>query len=198
MRILIKLGLAAASLVATAGCAESALSSTTQVDFALTAPANSLFLRAGALTILDSSVDPLAPVDSSPLGHRIAVTFGRRGTGVVALVDPGSAKEYSREPAGYRTSAKAASMTPQAVTLDSGRQIVCWTDGNFEDGYRALAQEFTADGVMHGAPIVVSPADADVMGAPHVATVDGRHAVVTFVASIAGQYKLVAVPLEGI
>jgi hypothetical protein len=197
MRIMINLGLTAASLATMAGCATSDLSTAPQVDFALPAPASNLFLHAGEVTILDSSVNPLAPLDAARRGDQIAVTFGQRRAGVVALVDPRSARPDSREPAIAGRSAKTASMTPQAVTLQSGRRIVCWTAGNIEDGYRAFAQVFAADGVVHGEPIVISPAEADVLGAPHVATVDGQHAVATFVAAFDGIYKLVAVPLEG-
>jgi hypothetical protein len=47
-----------------------------------------------------------------------------------------------------------------------------------------------------GAPVVISPPDADVVGAPRAVSTDGRHIVATFVAATRGSFELLSVPSE--
>jgi hypothetical protein len=49
-----------------------------------------------------------------------------------------------------------------------------------------------------GAPVEISPPDADVFGAPQAVTTDGHHVVATFAASSEGTFRLVAVPIDDI
>jgi hypothetical protein len=82
------------------------------------------------------------------------------------------------------------------VTLAGGRFVVFWTRGSLEWGRRALAQAYNQDGSPRGAPVVISPPDADVMVAPRAVTTDGRHIVATFVAATGGSFELLSVPIE--
>ena len=82
------------------------------------------------------------------------------------------------------------------VQLEGGRFILCWTRGSVEEGHRALAQAFGADGGPLGAPVVISPPDVDVIGAPQAITTDGQHVVATFAAASEKSTELLAVPLE--
>ena len=82
------------------------------------------------------------------------------------------------------------------VQLEGGRFIVCWTRGSVEQGRRALAQAFKADGSPLGAPVVISPQDVDVVESPKVITTDGQHVVATFAAASASSMDYLAVPIE--
>jgi hypothetical protein len=82
------------------------------------------------------------------------------------------------------------------VQLEGGRFIVCWTRGSVEEGRRALAQAFKADGSPLGAPVVISPPDIDVIGAPVAIATDGQHAVATFAGASETSTELLAVPIE--
>jgi hypothetical protein len=91
---------------------------------------------------------------------------------------------------------RAATKGASRVTLDGGRFVVFWTRGSLEWGRRALAQAYNQDGSPRGAPVVISPPDADVMVAPRAVTTDGRHIVATFVAATGGSFELLSVPIE--
>jgi hypothetical protein len=80
--------------------------------------------------------------------------------------------------------------------LEGGRFVVCWRRGSVEEGRRALAQTFKADGSPLGAPVVISPPNVDVMTAPQLTATDGHHLVATFVAASERSTELLAVPLE--
>jgi hypothetical protein len=82
------------------------------------------------------------------------------------------------------------------VQLDGGRFIVCWTRGSVEEGRRALAQAFKADGLPLGAPVVISPPNVDVVGRPTAIAMDGQHAMATFAAASDSSMQLLAVPIE--
>ena len=81
------------------------------------------------------------------------------------------------------------------VQLEGGRFVVCWTRGTIEGGRRALAQAFKANGSPLGAPVVISPANFDVVGAPQVIAADGQHVVARFAATSANATEIFAVPL---
>jgi hypothetical protein len=87
---------------------------------------------------------------------------------------------------------------PQAsrAQLEGGSFVVCWTRGSIEEGRRALAQAFKADGSPLGAPVVISPPDVDVVGAPNVVATDAQHVVTTFAAASETSMDLLAVPIE--
>jgi hypothetical protein len=82
------------------------------------------------------------------------------------------------------------------VDLGGGRFVLCWTDGSVEQGRRALAQAFHADGSPAGEPAVISPADVDVLGAPAAVATDGRHVVATFAAASQRSVDRLSVSIE--
>jgi hypothetical protein len=49
-----------------------------------------------------------------------------------------------------------------------------------------------------GAPVEISPPDADVLGAPQAVTTNGHHVIATFAASSEGTFRLVAVPIDDV
>jgi hypothetical protein len=81
------------------------------------------------------------------------------------------------------------------VVLSDGRFIVCWKSGDFEQGYRVMAQPWSGSGQALGAPVRISPMDADVLGAPQVVGLDGGRAVATFATRTNDRAELLAVPL---
>jgi hypothetical protein len=194
----ITIGLGVIGLLGAAACASGPLANRTQVDFAVASSAPNAFLHVGEASVVDARVNPLVPIDMAASGDDVAVAFGQRQSGVLAMLDPETAEAVSRAPSEPRLATGLASRGAQRVRLQGGRSLLCWTEGNMETGYRALAQEFEADGAARGEPIVISPPDADVMGAPRAASVDGRRVIATFAASVGGTFELIAVPLEGI
>ena len=178
------------------GCASSEFARDPQVNFAVT-PSPATLLRAGEPTVVDEGVSPLVAIDAVADDGQLAVSFVQRGTSVLAHVNPSTGEVTSRQTTMATRSMSGRRRVPQGVTLASGRVVVCWAEGSVEDGYRAFAQVFDPQGSARGEPVAISPADADVFGVPHPATVDGRHVVATFVASVDGVFKLLSVSLEG-
>jgi len=83
------------------------------------------------------------------------------------------------------------------VVVDEGGDFVeCSTRGSIYSGHQAVVQAYNANGSLRGAPVVISPSDADVLGPPLAVTTDGRHIVATFTASRDGSFELIAVPIE--
>jgi hypothetical protein len=80
--------------------------------------------------------------------------------------------------------------------LTDGRFIVCWKSGDFEQGYRIMAQAWSGSGEALGAPVTISPIDADVLGAPQVVSLDRGRAVATFATLANDRAELLAVPLQ--
>jgi hypothetical protein len=58
-----------------------------------------------------------------------------------------------------------------------------------------LAQAFKANGSPLGAPVVISPANVDIVGTPQVIATDGQRVVATFAATSENSTELFAVPL---
>jgi len=82
------------------------------------------------------------------------------------------------------------------VVLGHNRFVVCWRRGDAEHGYRMIAQAWTGGGYPIGRPVVISPREADVLGAPQGVAVDGDRAVVAFAASADDRVELLAVALQ--
>jgi hypothetical protein len=139
----------------------------------------------------------MVPVQMAADGSTVAITFGERGRQqVVTRLDPASLDLVSSISAGRSQAATAPSTGVSRVPLEGGRFVVCWTHQNVDGGRQAMAQVWSEAGVRLGAPLVLSPPDADVIGAPHAATADGRHVVVTFAAAAGESFELRAVSLE--
>jgi hypothetical protein len=74
--------------------------------------------------------------------------------------------------------------------------VECSTRGTIYTGHRAFVQAFNANGSARGGAVAISPADADVFGAPLAVSTDGHHIVATFTATRQGSFEVIAVPIE--
>jgi hypothetical protein len=154
-------------------------------------------LRVEQTRVLDERVNPMVPVHLASDGSTITVTFGQPGhKQVVTRLDPASLELLSREQTGRSELPSAQSTSATRVQLDGGRFLVCWTRVSADGGHQAVAQMWAAKGSSLGAPMVISPADGDVFGAPRAATADGHHVLVTFPETSGESFDLRAVSLE--
>jgi hypothetical protein len=115
---------------------------------------------------------------------------------VVTRLDPASLNLLSSEKGGRSEAPAAPAAGVARVALDGGRFVECWTHENADGGRQVMAQMWTASGSRIGAPMVLSSPDADIIGAPSIATTDGRHVLVTFAATAGEFFELRAVSLE--
>ncbi len=157
-------------------------------------------VRVGETRLLDPRVNPSAGVRVTAEGDALVVRFAHPGrrTGEIERLDPVSLQTISKTAAPVDRSSSWGGR-PQRVVLDGGRFVVCWKSGDPEQGYRVMAQAFNAsDGSPRGAPVAISPADADVSGSLSVATADGHNVVATFAASTGDAFAAYAVPIEAL
>jgi hypothetical protein len=195
MNALWSLGMAGA--LGALGCASTgAVDARGEADFSGHTRRPVASVRIGDAHVIGTRINPLGPVSLESADGELAVSFTGPGRSrAVARLDAASlqplalSRRDSREAAAPRTGAAR-------VVLDGGRFIVCWTRGSLESGNRALAQAFNQDGSPRGAPVVISPPEADVVGTPRAVATGGGHVVATFAASAGGSFELVAVPLE--
>lgn len=193
-------GMIAAIVVAGAaltGCASSGVGPERgEQDFSSTVRRSVPSMRIGDARLVGSHVDPMGPlqVSSEPGGVAIRYTGPGRSR-LEARLAPASLERISavEEPTAKE---EAPSRDATRVLLDNGHFVVFWTRGSVETGYRALAQAFRQDGSPCGAPVVISPSDLDVVGAPRAVATDGSHIVATFAGSVDGSFQVLAVPLE--
>jgi hypothetical protein len=191
----ITLALVMATMLGAFGCATSATGSGGP-GFASAGSMSSL--RVGELRVIDPRVNPMVPVRVTSENNQVAITFGLAHSGVRERFDA-----TSLEPVSWEPSAREARSTPSAgvtrVVLDGNRFLECWTEGTLEEGRRAMAQMRRAsDGSPLGAPVEMSPPDADVFGAPQAITTDGHHVVATFAAWSEGALQLMAVTVDDV
>jgi hypothetical protein len=126
---------------------------------------------------------------------QIAVSFAHMGSTAREQIDPESLEVRGRfeEPMHKETPTTSV----QRIVLDHGRFMVCWTSGDVEWGHRVMAQMFNAsDGSPRGGAVAISPANADVVGAPRAITSDGNRVVAMFSASTGSSFQLMAVPID--
>jgi hypothetical protein len=193
----IKLGLIVAAMLGSFGCATSG-TGRVQPGFAGTGPDGMPSVRVGELRVIDPHVNPMVPVHVTSEDNQLAVTFGLEHSGAHERLDAVSLQPVSWEPSVLEDRA-APSTGVTRVVLDGNRFLLCWTEGTLESGHRAMAQMHkSTDGSPLGAPVQISPPDADVFGAPQAVTTDGHHVVATFAASLDGTFRLVAVPIDDI
>src|SRR5580658_5561662 len=154
-------------------------------------------LRVDQTRVVDPRVNPMVPVHLATEGSSITATFGLPGhKQVVTRLDPASLELVSREQSERSELPSAPATGATRVELEGGRFLICWTRDSADGGHEAVAQMWTASGSSLGAPMVISPLDADVFGAPRAATTDGRHVVVTFPETSGESFELRAVALE--
>jgi hypothetical protein len=192
MRIVTVLGIAGA--LGSSGCAS------TSEGVALMQPESAQGVASvlvGPASVVDARVDPSGGTDMSLEGGSIVVRFARPGRHAAVarldstLLEPSLTTTGAVDPSPVDTQPRPA--------LDGGRFVACWKIGDFERGYRAVAQTFDAtDGSPQGAPVVISPPGLDVIGTPRAVNIDGHRAVATFEASTGEAFALFAVSIETI
>jgi hypothetical protein len=154
-------------------------------------------VQAGEAHVVDAHVNPMVPARLTVEGGAIAVRFARpRAEDAIVHLNGQSLAPVSPETAmPAERPAMPASRAVRAVLAD-GTFIVCWKSGDAEQGYRLMAQAWTAGGSPLGQPAAVSPPEMDVLGAPQVTAIDGGRAIATFATSDGNRAELVAVPLQ--
>ncbi|MGO9833328.1 MAG: hypothetical protein ACLP1X_03860 [Polyangiaceae bacterium] len=193
----IKLGLVVAAMLGAFGCATSG-TGRGGPGFAGVGSDAMPSVRVGELRVIDPHVNPMVPVHVTSENNQVAVTFGLEHSGAHERLDAVSLQPVSWEPTA-REDRSTPSTGVTRVVLDGNRFLLCWTEGTLESGHRAMAQmRRSTDGAPLGAPVEISPPDADVFGAPQAVTTDGHHVVATFAASSEGTFRLVAVPIDDI
>jgi hypothetical protein len=154
-------------------------------------------LRIGDARVVEAQVDPKVPVRVKTQGHTVALVFaGPRGDHELVHLDGASLLPVSSDQRVAGEPAWASSEGAVRVVLDHNRFVVCWRRGDAEHGYRMMAQAWTGGGYPIGRPVVISPREADVLGAPQAVAVDGNRAVVAFAASAGDRIELLAVALQ--
>jgi hypothetical protein len=154
-------------------------------------------VRVGDPQVVASRINPRVAVGVSSEKDGVSVHFSRpRHPSEVSTLDAVSLRPLhdTAESNGAGDPAQASGAT--RVQLAGGHFVVLWTRGSAEWGYRALAQSFNASGTALGAPSVISPPGADVIGAPRGVTTDGHHVVATFATSSGDSFDVVAVPID--
>jgi hypothetical protein len=154
-------------------------------------------LRIAETRVINERVNPMVPVHLATEGSSITATFGLPGhEQMVTRLDPASLELLSSEQTWRSELASAPATDLVRVELEGGHFLVCWTRVSADGGHEAVAQMWTAGGSSLGAPMVISPPDADVFGAPQAATADGRHVLVTFPETSGESFELRAVSLQ--
>ncbi len=90
--------------------------------------------------------------------------------------------------------AQGADAAPQFAPIGHDRFLVAWVDGNSES-HQLRAQSVVGWGDPVGPSMVLSPADASVIGRPSVAVAPTGYGIVTYVASIEGEFDILATPV---
>jgi hypothetical protein len=154
-------------------------------------------VRAGEARVVDAHINPRVPVRVTADGESLTVRFAHpRAAGALVHLDAESLAVTSPEERVEAERPTAPETGVSRVVFRDGRFVVCWRRGSPESGYQLMAQAWTAGGSRLGPPVVVSPSDTDVFGAPELVAIDGEHAVATFAATSGERFELFAVPLE--
>jgi hypothetical protein len=85
-------------------------------------------------------------------------------------------------------------MAPDLAPIGHDRFLLAWVDGNVES-HEVRAQSVVGWGDPLGAPMVLSPKDASVIGRPRVVVAPTGYGLVTYVASIDGEFDVLATPI---
>ncbi len=103
-----------------------------------------------------------------------------------------------RAPVGERdflgTDRGAATAAGSLTAIGHDRFLVAWVDGSVE-AHQLRAQSVVGSGELLGAPMVLSPADASVIGHPSVVVGPGGYGLVTYVAARDGEFDVLATPV---
>ena len=93
------------------------------------------------------------------------------------------------------SSAAGGEMAPQLAPIGHDRFLLAWVDGDTES-HHLRAQSVVGGGEPLGGPMVLSPADASVIGTPSVVVASTGYGLVTYVASIEGEFDVLATPIS--
>jgi hypothetical protein len=85
-------------------------------------------------------------------------------------------------------------MAPALAPIGHDRFLLAWVDGNVES-HQLRAQSVVGWGDPLGAPMVLSPSDASVIGRPSVVVAPTGYGLVTYVASTDGEFDVLATPI---
>lgn len=149
--------------------------------------------------VLQPAVNMMEPLVMEVAGDEVSITFATgKQDGVTLAVDPATLAARTTDAVAYPERPKDEPppylATESAhVPLVGGGWVTVWTD---VQASRVYAQRFDGDGRSLGAIVLVSHADADVLGPARAATVDGRRVVVAFFATQKSGYELVAAALD--
>jgi hypothetical protein len=92
------------------------------------------------------------------------------------------------------SSRDSGQMAPELAPIGHDRFLLAWVEGNVES-HQLRAQSVVGWGDPLGAPMVLSPEDASVIGRPSVVVAPTGHGLVTYVASIDGEFDVLATPI---
>jgi hypothetical protein len=167
-----------------------------QIDFAVGAQGEASAVRVGDARILASHVNPRVPVRLDAQDGSVEIRFGRAPHSESLLrLDLESLEPTSLTSRPDQGASSAPTHVARVVVDEGGDFVECSTRGSIYSGHQAIVQAFHANGSLRGAPVIISPSDADVIGPPLAVTTDGRHIVATFTAARAGSFELIAVPI---
>jgi hypothetical protein len=93
------------------------------------------------------------------------------------------------------SNAAGGETAPQLAAIGHDRFLLAWVDGDTES-HHLRVQSVVGWGEPLGASMVLSPADASVIGRPSVVVAPTGYGLVTYVASIEGEFDVFATPIS--
>jgi hypothetical protein len=152
---------------------------------------------AGAPRLVGVDVNARAPVSLAVEDGAVTVRFSHvRSHGTMIRLDPFSLAAESPEVDAPAPGDAPPSFDSVRLNLGDDRFIECFKSGDVEQGYRLMAQAWTASGARLGDPITISDPDADVLGAPRLIAIDDEHAMAAFVVMRDDGAELLGVSLQ--
>ena len=112
------------------------------------------------------------------------IFFQNRPSRALASAGPSSMPEAS----------STALTAPALAPIGHDRFLLAWVDGDVESN-RLRAQSVVGWGDPVGPAMVLSPSDATIIGHPSVAIEPSGYGVVTYIASVQGEFDVLATPI---
>jgi hypothetical protein len=85
-------------------------------------------------------------------------------------------------------------MAPELAPIGQDRFLLAWVEGNAES-HQLRAQSVVGWGDPLGPSMVLSPEDASVIGRPSIVVAPTGYGLVTYLASIDGEFDVLATPI---
>jgi hypothetical protein len=117
----------------------------------------------------------------SLLGDRVSLQQSSTKLAVRTFFVPGSSREGGQ-------------MAPALAPIGHDRFLLAWVDGNVES-HELRAQSVVGWGDPLGPSMVLSPKDASVIGRPSVVVAPSGYGLVTYVASVDGEFDVFGTPV---